>query len=233
MRRSPSVQRSTISPSVSRQHELSANGAIKPKSHTPESLSRRTEISIGINSKPIESSTSGFSRFNLRKPEALVYNKFSDPQKQSVTFSKTSETTAPIVRTPSNVGMRQLSETTFKRNEPPEISVSKPPEVKSQENQYSSAITVRCSSPNTAGQKSPGDDGHNIEEKGVRMKLTVIDTPGFGDHINNENWTHMQNLKDITSSIHYEVYRVRRLNESNTHTTHTNGDTDAALTHEM
>ncbi|XP_062304347.1 septin 9b isoform X2 [Osmerus eperlanus] len=29
--------------------------------------------------------------------------------------------------------------------------------------------------------------------------------------------THMQNIKDITSSIHYEVYRVRRLNESNTH----------------
>uniref|UniRef100_A0A8C9VLV1 Septin 9 n=1 Tax=Scleropages formosus TaxID=113540 RepID=A0A8C9VLV1_SCLFO len=28
---------------------------------------------------------------------------------------------------------------------------------------------------------------HDIEEKGVRMKLTVIDTPGFGDHINNEN----------------------------------------------
>ncbi|KAK7929937.1 hypothetical protein WMY93_006332 [Mugilogobius chulae] len=28
---------------------------------------------------------------------------------------------------------------------------------------------------------------HNIEEKGVRMKLTVIDTPGFGDQINNEN----------------------------------------------
>ncbi|XP_032900523.1 septin-9 isoform X1 [Amblyraja radiata] len=28
---------------------------------------------------------------------------------------------------------------------------------------------------------------HDIEEKGVRMKLTVIDTPGFGDQINNEN----------------------------------------------
>lgn len=27
-----------------------------------------------------------------------------------------------------------------------------------------------------------------IEEKGVKMKLTVIDTPGFGDQINNENW---------------------------------------------
>ncbi|XP_053540098.1 septin 9b isoform X4 [Ictalurus punctatus] len=45
--------------------------------------------------------------------------------------------------------------------------------------------------------------------------------------------THMQNLKDITSSIHYEVYRVRRLNESNTHTTHSNGEANGALTHEM
>ncbi|XP_010071217.1 PREDICTED: neuronal-specific septin-3-like, partial [Pterocles gutturalis] len=26
-----------------------------------------------------------------------------------------------------------------------------------------------------------------IEEKGVKMKLTVTDTPGFGDQINNEN----------------------------------------------
>lgn len=29
----------------------------------------------------------------------------------------------------------------------------------------------------------------DIEEKGVTMKLTVIDTPGFGDQINNENWS--------------------------------------------
>ncbi len=27
-----------------------------------------------------------------------------------------------------------------------------------------------------------------IEEGGVKMKLTVVDTPGFGDQINNENW---------------------------------------------
>lgn len=27
----------------------------------------------------------------------------------------------------------------------------------------------------------------------------------------------MQNIKDITSNIHYETYRVRRLNESNGH----------------
>lgn len=29
----------------------------------------------------------------------------------------------------------------------------------------------------------------------------------------------MQNIKDITGSIHYEAYRVRRLNESNGHFT--------------
>lgn len=33
----------------------------------------------------------------------------------------------------------------------------------------------------------------DIEEKGVRMKLTVIDTPGFGDQINNENWYVVKN----------------------------------------
>lgn len=27
-----------------------------------------------------------------------------------------------------------------------------------------------------------------LEEGGVKMKLTIIDTPGFGDQINNENW---------------------------------------------
>lgn len=28
---------------------------------------------------------------------------------------------------------------------------------------------------------------HVLEEKGVRLRLTVTDTPGFGDHVNNEN----------------------------------------------
>ncbi|XP_060774558.1 septin 9b isoform X2 [Neoarius graeffei] len=45
--------------------------------------------------------------------------------------------------------------------------------------------------------------------------------------------THMQNLKDITSSIHYEVYRVRRLNESNTLATHSGGEANGLLSHEM
>ncbi|XP_004864877.1 septin-12 isoform X2 [Heterocephalus glaber] len=29
---------------------------------------------------------------------------------------------------------------------------------------------------------------HVIEEKGLKLKLTVTDTPGFGDQINNSNW---------------------------------------------
>ena len=27
-----------------------------------------------------------------------------------------------------------------------------------------------------------------IEEKGIRLKLTITDTPGFGDQINNKDW---------------------------------------------
>ncbi|XP_041720013.1 neuronal-specific septin-3 isoform X2 [Coregonus clupeaformis] len=46
--------------------------------------------------------------------------------------------------------------------------------------------------------------------------------------------THMQNIKDITSSIHYEVYRVRRLNENNTAVAHANGLPQHHMTsHEM
>ncbi|XP_075702716.1 septin-9 isoform X2 [Rhinoderma darwinii] len=50
---------------------------------------------------------------------------------------------------------------------------------------------------------------HEVEEKGVRMKLTVIDTPGFGDHINNENcW--MPIMKFINDQ--YEKYLQEELN---------------------
>ncbi|CAL8317640.1 unnamed protein product [Arctogadus glacialis] len=44
---------------------------------------------------------------------------------------------------------------------------------------------------------------HVIEEKGVRMKLTVIDTPGFGDQINNDRcWEPV--LKHVNEQ--YEKY---------------------------
>ena len=28
----------------------------------------------------------------------------------------------------------------------------------------------------------------DIEEKGVTLRLTVVDTPGFGDAVNNQQW---------------------------------------------
>ncbi|XP_051568039.1 neuronal-specific septin-3-like isoform X2 [Myxocyprinus asiaticus] len=50
---------------------------------------------------------------------------------------------------------------------------------------------------------------HDIEEKGVRMKLTVIDTPGFGDQINNENcWQPI--MKFINAQ--YEQYLQEEIN---------------------
>ncbi|XP_061079912.1 neuronal-specific septin-3-like isoform X1 [Conger conger] len=50
---------------------------------------------------------------------------------------------------------------------------------------------------------------HDIEEKGVRMKLTVIDTPGFGDQINNENcWQPI--MKFINEQ--YEQYLQEEIN---------------------
>lgn len=27
-----------------------------------------------------------------------------------------------------------------------------------------------------------------IEEKGVRLRLNIVDTPGYGDQVNNDRW---------------------------------------------
>ncbi|XP_040918518.1 septin-9 isoform X1 [Toxotes jaculatrix] len=63
---------------------------------------------------------------------------------------------------------------------------------------------------------------HMIEEKGVKMKLTVIDTPGFGDQINNENcwdpivkYVNEQYEKYLREELH--VNRKRRIPDSRVH----------------
>ncbi|XP_070836328.1 uncharacterized protein septin12 isoform X1 [Chaetodon trifascialis] len=63
---------------------------------------------------------------------------------------------------------------------------------------------------------------HVIEEKGVKMKLTVIDTPGFGDQINNENcwepivkYVNEQYEKYLREELH--VNRKRRIPDSRIH----------------
>uniref|UniRef100_A0A3Q0STS2 Septin 4a n=1 Tax=Amphilophus citrinellus TaxID=61819 RepID=A0A3Q0STS2_AMPCI len=35
-----------------------------------------------------------------------------------------------------------------------------------------------------------------IEEKGIKLRLTIIDTPGFGDAINNTEWRHVEDYID-------------------------------------
>ncbi|XP_052404037.1 neuronal-specific septin-3-like isoform X5 [Carassius gibelio] len=72
----------------------------------------------------------------------------------------------------------------------------------------------RKSFPSEAEEKIPKtieikSISHDIEEKGVRMKLTVIDTPGFGDQINNENcWRPI--MKFINDQ--YEQYLQEEIN---------------------
>ncbi|XP_070778705.1 uncharacterized protein [Enoplosus armatus] len=63
---------------------------------------------------------------------------------------------------------------------------------------------------------------HVIEEKGVKMKLTVIDTPGFGDQINNDNcWepiekhVNEQYEKYLREELH--INRKRRILDSRVH----------------
>lgn len=46
----------------------------------------------------------------------------------------------------------------------------------------------------------------DIEEKGVRMKLTVIDTPGFGDQINNENWYKIVHINGPHDLLHFQQF---------------------------
>ncbi|KAM9843142.1 uncharacterized protein ACBR49_012368 [Aulostomus maculatus] len=63
---------------------------------------------------------------------------------------------------------------------------------------------------------------HLIEEKGVRMKLTVVDTPGFGDQINNDKcwepvvkYINEQYEKYLREELH--VNRKRRIPDTRVH----------------
>ncbi|XP_068452227.1 septin-9 isoform X1 [Clinocottus analis] len=63
---------------------------------------------------------------------------------------------------------------------------------------------------------------HVIEEKGVKMKLTVIDTPGFGDQINNNNcWEpivkHVNEQYEHFLREELHIHRKRRIPDSRVH----------------
>ncbi|CAL8305585.1 unnamed protein product [Merluccius merluccius] len=77
---------------------------------------------------------------------------------------------------------------------------------KSKVSRKSALATAQEKIPKTVEIKSIS---HDVEEKGVRMKLTVIDTPGFGDQINNENcWQPI--MKFINDQ--YEAYLQEEIN---------------------
>lgn len=165
----------------------------RPKARTPEPVSRRSELCIDISSnhKSVENSPSqGVSRFALKRPEVLGHSKTPElAQKHTVTFSKPLETTPAAASGPRAVAPHasaKLPETTFRRTEPPspgevagsrrpEISVTKAPDAKAQENHHHhphhppqhhhhphppQTLGTRCASPNHTGRKSP-QDGHS------------------------------------------------------------------------
>ncbi|NXO77367.1 SEPT9 protein, partial [Sitta europaea] len=270
----PTVQRSPKPPL--RRVELSG-----PK--LPEPVSRRTEISIDISSKQVENSTSGLSRFGLKRAD--VGHKPPEPvaRRTELTLGKPQEPGLRRAEAPaSKIGQPLQAEP-----KPQPVPVESPPKREEGPEAVPSAAPAMTDAPRDAGprQAAParpdkpaadfgyvgidaileqlrrkamkqgfefnimvvGQSGlgkstlintlfkskisrksvqpaaeeripktieiksitHEIEEKGVRMKLTVIDTPGFGDHINNENcWQPI--MKFINDQ--YEKYLQEEIN---------------------
>uniref|UniRef100_A0A8C4TF47 Septin 9a n=1 Tax=Erpetoichthys calabaricus TaxID=27687 RepID=A0A8C4TF47_ERPCA len=303
---STSVQRSPNSDLPFKPSELSSQRS--PKSslkrveltspRLAEPVSRRTEVSIDMSTKPVETSTTSISRFGLRRPEVQTHRSPEVLQKRvEISTCKTGDsvlrrTEPPLNRIPEPPMRKvELTATASAGDLAPrssEISVSRPtetsasartiensnhtegniqqvhPESKTQvlgtetpvaeSNQRSAMAELSRELPSrqvpatdfsyvgidsileqmrrkamkqgfefnimVVGQSGLGKStlmntlfkskvsrrpatstseeripktveiksiSHDIEEKGVRMKLTVIDTPGFGDHINNEN----------------------------------------------
>ncbi|NWV51879.1 SEPT9 protein, partial [Daphoenositta chrysoptera] len=304
----PTVQRSPKPPL--RRVELSG-----PK--LPEPVSRRTEISIDISSKQVENSTSGLSRFGLKRADAGHKPPEPTARRTEITLGKPQEpglrrAEAPASKIPemsqrradaADAGPRRVEIQVAKAAESSEpslpaqpqqaepkplaVPVESPPKREEGPEAVPSHAPAMTDAPRDAGPKQaaparpdkpPADFGyvgidaileqlrrkamkqgfefnimvvgqsglgkstlintlfkskisrksvqptseeripktieiksitHEIEEKGVRMKLTVIDTPGFGDHINNENcWQPI--MKFINDQ--YEKYLQEEIN---------------------
>lgn len=46
----------------------------------------------------------------------------------------------------------------------------------------------------------------DIEEKGVKLKLTIVDTPGFGDAVNNTEWYVL--ISETRLRVQENIHRV-------------------------
>ena len=48
-----------------------------------------------------------------------------------------------------------------------------------------------------------------IEERGVKLRLTIVDTPGFGDAVNNEDcWQPVEGFVDSQFEQYFKVYVI-------------------------
>jgi septin 7 len=63
-------------------------------------------------------------------------------------------------------------------------------------------VELTHETPQTVEVKSITSD---IEENGVKLRLTVVDTPGFGDFVNNEERYSIAHINTYTN-IHFSLH---------------------------
>ncbi len=125
--------RSLNSESTSRHASDSSSNQRSPKSslrrvelsgvRVPEPVSRRTEISIDISSKQVDSSPSpGITRFGLKRPEVSLQSKATDGplhRRAEANHSKPQEPPTPPRRADPPVCVSRIPELSQRRPEPP------------------------------------------------------------------------------------------------------------------
>lgn len=81
---------------------------------------------------------------------------------------------------------------------------------------------INCKSSSIPPTSEVKSVSHVIEEKGMRVRLTITDTPGFGDHINNQNcWLpileHINDQYEKYLSEEQNVNRKRHIPDTRIH----------------
>ncbi|TRZ00092.1 hypothetical protein DNTS_020293 [Danionella cerebrum] len=133
--------RSSNSETTSRHPSESSSGQRSPKtsmrrvdltgSRVPETVSRRTEISIDISSKQVDSSPSpGITRFGLKRPEVSLQSKSTEVsvlRRADSNHNRSQDPPAPPRRADPPISTSRIPELSQRRAEPPsplETSVS-------------------------------------------------------------------------------------------------------------
>ncbi|KTG43936.1 hypothetical protein cypCar_00012847 [Cyprinus carpio] len=133
--------RSLNSESTSRHTSDSSSNQRSPKSslrrvellggRVPENVSRRTEISIDISSKQVDSSPSpGIARFGLKRPEVSLQSKATDGpvhRRAEGNHSRPQEPPTPPRRADPPISSSRIPELSQRRAEPPSpLEISAP-----------------------------------------------------------------------------------------------------------